>query len=69
MAWRICACTPALEILHNVALLPYDAVQLGQQGSYVYVVQEDQSVAIQAVKISEQRGGNMIPVLEGLSDG
>lgn len=53
-----------VDLRHNLTLVPAGAVQRGPQGSYVYVVGQDNVVQIRPVTIAETTGGTV-----GLSDG
>jgi len=53
----------------NATTVPAQAVQRGPEGSYVYVVQDDSTVAMQAVKPGADAGGGKIMITEGLKAG
>ena len=52
----------------NALTVPAPAVQLGPNGSFVYKVQADQTVQMQAVTVS-QTEGNVATITSGLTDG
>ncbi len=52
----------------NVLVVPSPAVQTGQQGSYVFVVKPDMTVAVQQVKVG-QTINDQTEILQGLSEG
>ena len=53
---------------HNALTVPAPAVQLGPDGSYVYVVGPDQAVKMQTVTV-EQTEGNTAMIAKGLNEG
>ncbi|WP_257386694.1 efflux RND transporter periplasmic adaptor subunit [Tahibacter caeni] len=53
----------------NAVTVPTQAVQRGPDGSYVYLVKEDSSVALQPVKPGTEAPGGKTVVLEGLKAG
>lgn len=55
-------------ILKNAVIAPSAAVQVGQQGSYVWVLDEQNKVKRVVVKVG-QRDGEQIVITEGLSSG
>lgn len=50
----------------NLTLIPQKAVRYNQSGPYVYVVQEDQTVALRQITLGEENGESVI-VLENLT--
>ena len=54
-----------LSVLHDAKLIPSEAMQIGQQGSFVFIVDKD-GVAQQRLITPGQRHGNMIVVEKGL---
>jgi len=52
----------------NAVVVPATAIQNGQQGQFVFVVKEDQTVAVRPVKVSRTRGEDAI-VASGLKTG
>lgn len=52
----------------RAVVVPATAVQNGQQGQFVFVVKEDQSVAVRPVKVSRTRGDEAV-VASGLATG
>lgn len=57
-----------IKTLHDAAVVPSAAVQMGQQGSYVYVLKDDNSVEKVAVTIGEQLDG-FAAIEKGLTPG
>lgn len=48
------------EIKKNALLVPVSAVQVGQQGEYVYVVKPDNTVDLRVVKTGAKQGDNVV---------
>ena len=57
-----------LDTLRNVVTVPSSAVQRGSQGLFVYVVKEDQTVALRVVTLGPADGQRMV-VASGLGPG
>ena len=57
-----------LSMLPSAVLIPNTASQIGQQGSFVYVVKDDNTAELRPIKLG-QRQGNQIVVAEGLKAG
>lgn len=57
-----------LSTLAGAAVVPAEAVQAGQQGTYVYVVKADQTVEVRPVKTGEAMDG-LVVLEEGLAPG
>lgn len=57
-----------IKALHNVVTVPSRAVQHGAPGTYVYVLEPDDTVSVRKVDLGPQDGG-MIAVKSGLSPG
>lgn len=55
-----------LNTINNALLVPYQAVQLGQQGHFVFTVDKDQVVAVKNVKIG-QRHQDLLVIEQGLA--
>lgn len=55
-----------LTTIQNAILLPYQAVQVGQNGHFVFTVSQDNTIMLQNVKTG-QRHGDMIVIEEGIS--
>lgn len=55
--------------LSNALTVPTQALQRGPEGSYVYLVKEDSTVALQPVKPGTEAPGGKSVVLEGLKPG
>jgi len=55
-----------LEVKRQAIVVPLSAIQYGQQGTYVYVVKPDQTVAFQVVETGVTQD-NMIVVSKGLA--
>jgi multidrug efflux system membrane fusion protein len=54
---RISRCPPHLRYEKKCALAPNGAIQLGQDGPYIYVVKSDRSVELRKVKDGPKRRG------------
>lgn len=61
-------CRLLLETRHGVVLIPTAAVQLGPQGSYVYVVNADGTASMRQIT-QGQTEGNQVQVASGLKAG
>ncbi|MDP2322805.1 MAG: MdtA/MuxA family multidrug efflux RND transporter periplasmic adaptor subunit, partial [Gammaproteobacteria bacterium] len=48
-----------LEMKHGVTIVPAAAVQRGAKGTFVYVVKEDQTVAVRAVGVGAAQGDDL----------
>jgi multidrug efflux system membrane fusion protein len=57
-----------LEVQADALVVPYRAIQSGQPGTYVFVVQADQTVALRPVKVDRRRGEDVV-VASGLEPG
>jgi multidrug efflux system membrane fusion protein len=57
-----------LAVHHDAVLVPAEAIQVGQQGQYVFVVAADQSAEVRQV-VPGDRIGSEIVVTQGLSPG
>ena len=55
-------------IKKNAILAPYEAVQLGRQGNYLFVISQNKTVEMRMVKTG-QRQGNLIVVESGVKPG
>ena len=54
-----------MDILHSVTIIPTAAIQKGSAGTFVYVLNEDQTVSIRTLTLGPTEG-EKIAVLEGL---
>jgi multidrug efflux system membrane fusion protein len=57
-----------LSIQKNAAVVPAEAIQLGQQGSYVYVVKDNTTAELHPVTLG-QKQGDMVVIEKGVSAG
>jgi multidrug efflux system membrane fusion protein len=57
-----------VDTLHNVVRVPVAAVQLGAPGSYVYVINQNDTVSVRTVKLGPS-DGKETQVVSGLSAG
>ncbi|MDR2778747.1 MAG: efflux RND transporter periplasmic adaptor subunit [Puniceicoccales bacterium] len=57
-----------LTVVKNSLLVPAEAVKLGQQGRYVFVIKDDKSVELRLVEIG-QIHGDMLVIKNGLGEG
>ncbi len=58
-----------LDILKNAMLVPSSAVQIGQNGPYVFVVKKDSTLDLRQVKPGQKQEGDMVVIKEGLKPG
>lgn len=56
-----------VEVKHGALIVPAPAIQRGPQGTFVYVVKEDQTVALRPVTLGVTQEGNA-SITSGLSD-
>ncbi len=57
-----------LHVIPKAVLVPYPCIQLGQQGTYVYVVDSEHHANMRPVKVG-QRQGELVVIESGLSAG
>jgi len=57
-----------VNTLHNQAWVPASAIERGSQGSYVYVVQPDKTVAMRTVTLGPQ-DGDRVAITKGVNPG
>ncbi len=57
-----------IEVKHDAIVVPAPAIQRGPQGTFVYVVKEDQTVALHPVTLGVTQEGN-VSIASGLSVG
>jgi multidrug efflux system membrane fusion protein len=57
-----------LDILKNSKLVPSGAVQIGQNGPYIFVVKSDSTLDLRQVKPG-QRQGDLTVITEGVNSG
>jgi len=57
-----------LDVLHGATLIPSAAIQRGTQGTYVYVVKSDKTVAMRGVKLGPAEG-EVPAIASGLAAG
>ena len=57
-----------LDRLPNAVLIPYDCVQIAQQGSYVYVIAADGAAAMRPVTLGQRQAG-LVVVEQGVAPG
>jgi multidrug efflux system membrane fusion protein len=58
-----------LETLKNAILVPSSAVQIGQNGPYVFVVKSDSTLDLRQVKPGQRQEGDMTVITEGVKPG
>ena len=56
-----------MDTLHAIPIIPSSAVQTGEKGSFVYVLQADDTVTVRVVKLGVVNG-EKVAVLEGLKE-
>jgi multidrug efflux system membrane fusion protein len=62
--------TLLVETRHNAVTVPSAAVQIGPQGAFAYIVKPDNTVAMQAIKVSTANTGGPTALIEsGISAG
>jgi multidrug efflux system membrane fusion protein len=59
----------AVEMLHNVAIVPQRAIKINQQGSYLFVVKENSTADMRMVTTGRETDGGMIVVTAGIAPG
>lgn len=57
-----------VNTLHNQVVVPVSAIQLGSEGSYVFVVNAQNTVSMRTVTVGPQQGDS-VSVLKGLNPG
>jgi len=57
-----------VNTLHKAILIPIAAIQRGTQGTYVYVVGQDQSVSVRPITLGPV-SGDIVAVEKGIADG
>src|SRR5436305_1034238 len=58
-----------LETLKNAMLVPSSAVQIGQNGPYVFVVKSDSTLDLRQVKPGQRQEGDMTVITQGVKPG
>ena len=58
-----------LDILKNAILVPSDAVQIGQNGPYVFVVKPDLTLDLRQVTPGQRQDGDLTVITKGLKPG
>jgi len=58
-----------LETLKNAMLVPGNAVQIGQNGPYVFVVKGDSTLDLRQVKPGQRQDGDMTVIINGVKPG
>src|SRR4029434_3774919 len=58
-----------LETLKNAMLVPANAVQIGQNGPYVFVVKGDSTLDLCQVKPGQRQDGDMTVIINGVKPG
>ncbi|HJU38385.1 MAG TPA: efflux RND transporter periplasmic adaptor subunit, partial [Tahibacter sp.] len=58
-----------VRTIANATTVPAQALQRGPEGSYVYVVKDDSTVAMQPVKTGSDAGAGKLMITEGLTAG
>ncbi|HEY3601271.1 MAG TPA: efflux RND transporter periplasmic adaptor subunit [Chthoniobacterales bacterium] len=58
-----------LDILKNAMLVPNDAVQIGQNGPYVFVVKPDMTLDLRQVTPGQRQEGDLTVITKGLKPG
>jgi membrane fusion protein, multidrug efflux system len=58
-----------LQTLKNAMLVPSSAVQIGQNGPYVFVVKSDSTLDLRQVKPGQRQEGEMTVITQGVTPG
>ncbi|MEO6971448.1 MAG: efflux RND transporter periplasmic adaptor subunit, partial [Chthoniobacterales bacterium] len=58
-----------LDKLKNAILVPSGAVQIGQNGPYIFVVKKDDTLDLRQVKPGQKQDGDLTVIKEGLRPG
>ena len=58
-----------LDQLKNAKLVPNGAVQIGQNGPYIFVVKKDTTLDLRQVKPGQKQDGNLTVIKEGVEPG
>ena len=58
-----------LDVIKNAKLVPNSAVQIGQNGPYIFVVKKDSTLDLRQVKVGQKQDGDLTVVKEGLHAG
>jgi membrane fusion protein, multidrug efflux system len=58
-----------LDILKNAMLVPSDAVQIGQNGPYVFVVKPDLTLDLRKITPGQRQDGDLTVITKGLKPG
>jgi multidrug efflux system membrane fusion protein len=58
-----------LESLKNALLVPSSAVQIGQNGPYVFVVKSDSTLDLRRVKPGQKQDGDTTVIIDGVKPG
>ena len=58
-----------LETLKNAMLVPSNAVQVGQNGPYAFVVKPDSAIELRQVKPGQRQDGDMTVITDGVKPG
>lgn len=58
-----------LDTIRNARLVPSGAVQIGQNGPYIFVVKKDSTLDLRQVKPGQKQSGDLIVIKEGVEPG
>lgn len=58
-----------LDQIRNAKLVPNGAVQIGQNGPYIFVVKKDSTLDLRQVKPGQKQDGNLTVIKEGVEPG
>jgi multidrug efflux system membrane fusion protein len=58
-----------LDQLKNAKLVPNSAVQIGQNGPYVFVVKKDSTLELRQVKTGQKQADEMTAITQGVQTG
>jgi multidrug efflux system membrane fusion protein len=58
-----------LDQLKNAKLVPNNAVQIGQNGPYIFVVKKDSTLDLRQVKAGQKQAGDLTVITDGVQPG
>ena len=58
-----------LDIIKNAELVPSGAVQIGQNGPYIFVVKKDSTLDLRQVKPGQKQGDDLTVIKKGVQPG
>ena len=58
-----------LDTIKNARLVPNSAVQIGQNGPYIFIVKKDSTLELRQVKVGQKQDGELTVIKEGVQPG